>query len=90
MNLSLNEQYRTGKLDKTLNIHPHRKAELTSILLTQIKSVEDSPGVTMLCDSYRYLAGKCNNIEEYTFCMHAFIFYMSRIGGLSTESIFTN
>ena len=42
---------------------------------------------TEITPLYGKIAEICDNMEEYTLCMHAFIFDMARIGRLSTEPI---
>lgn len=70
----------TRIIPEKLGISHDRSEELFVIVEQEYNKVCENFAVAKLVSHYAALAAACNNIEEYTVCMHAFILNISRIG----------
>jgi hypothetical protein len=73
-------------LPHELGISNEREIELMSLLYEMHKEVVGTPEAKSLTPYYGRIAEICNNIEEYTMCLHLFIFYLARHGALKDET----
>lgn len=89
LNIDLETPIFFRHIDRQLNISSKRVEELfTSMedIFNELatKSKLDENGGSMGA-AYKKICALCNNIEEYTLCMHAFIFRSARSGHLKSE-----
>lgn len=83
MELDYEKSIDHSRLDKQLGIKEERLLELLSLLDNEAypKAVEAGT----LGEAYAIICNACNNIEEYTLCMHVFVFKIARTGMLKAE-----
>lgn len=86
---------------KITNVHTHlihekfgigkqRMEELFDFVEQQYnKAIRDGVNVKLVT-YYTAIADFCNNIEEYTLCMHCFIFNLSGVGKPADSNEFKN
>lgn len=80
----------THLIDEKLGISVARREEIYKFIEQQYYDVM-SKGINIrLVDYYVAIADFCNNLAEYTFCMHVFIFNLSGAGEPSDSSKFKN
>lgn len=79
-----------AKLDKAFGITNARRNHLMSVVEQQIEAIEDNGGVMHLSRAYKDIAEACDTLEEYTMCMHTFIFFITQHGALATDPRFKN
>lgn len=79
-----------SQLDKRLGVNKDRIAQLEAVVIKQVNIVRSNLYTPHLTDSYKILAEACENIEEYTICMHTFLFMITKTGKLTNDEIFTN
>lgn len=72
-------------ISQELGITEQREEELLRILYVMHKEIGDSTRPVILVNYYKRIAAICNTLEEYTMCMHLFIFYLARHGMLRSE-----
>lgn len=90
MNLNITKS-NNGKIADKLGIDKLRKILLSSKVLNTINEMrlldEQHNGDIGhdLCERYKSIASVCDTIEEYTYCMHKFIFFLANEGNLSTK-----
>lgn len=68
------------QIDKKLGISAARTVELFDFVEQQFIQLKAQGINIRLVDYYSAVADFCNNIEEYTLCMHCFIFNLASAG----------
>lgn len=89
MKLNIAKQ-QTFLIDEKLGISRARKDELFAFVEQRYEMVKTKAIMVRLVDHYAVIADFCNNLEEYTLCMHVFVFNLSGIGRPSESKEFTN
>lgn len=80
----------TFNIDEKLGISKARKDELFAFVEQRYDLVKQKSIMVRLVDHYAAIADFCNDLAEYTLCMHLFIFNLSRIGRNADSKEFTN
>lgn len=81
----------TGRtITESLGVDKEREQELLDIVLEEINRIDDSGGAAPLSQYYQRIACECRNLEEYTVCMHTFLFAITKNGVLSTDKTISN
>lgn len=88
--MKLNVRKQAHSLDEALGITEERRMHLVDVVCEQVEIVKQKAGVTLLSQHYKALAENCTTLEEYTMCMHAFLFALSKYGCLSTDERIRN
>lgn len=70
----------THLIDEKLGISSTRRDEIFAFIEKQYNDVKRVGIGVSLVDYYVKIADFSNNLAEYTFCMHIFIFNLSSIG----------
>lgn len=86
MKLNLIADQETNKINIRLGISDHRFKELLLFLDQLSDEVSAKIGFTKLPEMYKRIADVCENIQEYTLCMHLFCFFLTRSGFLASEA----
>lgn len=86
MELNTINQPLRERIDLTLGIPPHRLEYLGNIVLQYAEAISKKPYTPQLSEYYKVFAEASNNIEEYTLCMHVFIFRLCKSGYLASDA----
>lgn len=70
----------THSIPEKLGVSKHRREQLYDFVENLVNSIEQGASRTPLVKYYAIIAEQCENIEEYTMCMHTFIFNLAKIG----------
>lgn len=85
MKLKHNPEYKAVGIPEELGIPKEREIELMHFLFDMHREILSSTTAKNLTAYYERIAEACNTLEEYTMCLHLFIFYLSRHGILREE-----
>ena len=83
--MKLNRIPNEPMMDLMFGIDSLRIKELKKFVHDYFKSNVAIPAPTIVGMHYEAFANKCNTLEEYTLCMHYFIFLLARTGSLMDE-----
>lgn len=90
MELKLNKQVKSAKINEALCIEDARTYELGNMALGEGRRVIERMAVPHLSESYKKFASACDTIEEYTLCMHISLTFITKYGSLGSDETITN
>jgi len=89
LNIDFSRSEFARRIDRQLDIPERRVNELFAQMeeIYSKLSVDSKAGINggSMGHAYKQIAAICNNIEEYTLCMHVFVFRSARSGHLKSE-----